>query len=40
LKPAVSEAHAAASPAQEALVAGSQPIVQANSFESRFSGFK
>jgi murein L,D-transpeptidase YafK len=41
LKPAISEAHAAAAPpAQEALVAGSQPIVQANSFESRFSGFK
>jgi murein L,D-transpeptidase YafK len=42
LKPAISEAHAAAPPAQaqEALVAGSQPIVQANSFESRFSGFK
>ena len=41
LKPAISEAHAAAAPsAQETLVAGSQPIVQANSFESRFSGFK
>jgi hypothetical protein len=41
LKPAISEAHAAAAPpAQEALVTGSQPIVQANSFESRFSGFK
>ena len=40
LKPAISEAHAAASPAQDGLVAGSQPIVQANSFESRFSGFK
>jgi murein L,D-transpeptidase YafK len=41
MKPAISEAHAAAAPpAQEALVAGSQPIVQANSFESRFSGFK
>ena len=41
LKSAISEAHAAAAPpAQESLVAGSQPIVQANSFESRFSGFK
>ena len=26
--------------AKEGLVAGSQPIVQANSFESRFSGIK
>jgi hypothetical protein len=41
LKPAISEAQAAApAPAKDGLVTGSQPIVQANSFESRFSGFK
>jgi len=44
LKPSLSEAPpaapAAAAAASPGLVAGSQPIVQANSFESRFSAFK
>jgi hypothetical protein len=41
LKPALSEITAAsASAAKDGLVAGAQPIVQANSFESRFSAFK
>jgi hypothetical protein len=42
LKPSVSEntQTAAAAPATPAQVAGSQPIVQANSFESRFSATK
>ena len=41
LKPAVSDAPAAAAPAaKNGLVTGSQPIVQANSFESRFSAVK
>jgi murein L,D-transpeptidase YafK len=42
LKPSVSEntETAAAAPATPAKVAGSQPIVQANSFESRFSATK
>jgi hypothetical protein len=43
LKPSVSDtpaAPAAAAPAKDALVAGAQPIVPANSFESRFSAVK
>jgi hypothetical protein len=44
LKPSLSDtpaaAPAAAAPAKDAMVAGSQPIVQANSFESRFSAVK
>jgi murein L,D-transpeptidase YafK len=41
LKPALSEMPAASAPAaRDGLVAGAQPIVQANSFESRFSAFK
>jgi murein L,D-transpeptidase YafK len=43
LKPTLSDsqpAPAAAPPANGSLVAGSQPIVQANSFESRFSAVK
>jgi hypothetical protein len=43
LKPTVSDSQAAAAlppPAKDSLVAGSQPIVQANSFESRFSAVK
>ena len=43
LKPTVSDSQttaAAAPPANGGLVAGSQPIVQANSFESRFSAVK
>ena len=43
LKPTVSDspaAAAAAPPANGGVVAGSQPIVQANSFESRFSAVK
>ncbi len=41
LKPSVSDAPApAAPPAKDGLVAGSQPIVSANSFESRFSAAK
>jgi hypothetical protein len=44
LKPSVSDtppaAPAATAAASPGLVAGSQPIVQANSFESRFSAFK
>jgi hypothetical protein len=45
LKPSVSDtqttaAAAPASPANDGFVAGSQPIVQANSFESRFSATK
>lgn len=41
LKPAVSDTAAASAPAaRDGLVAGSQPIVQANSFESRFSAAK
>jgi murein L,D-transpeptidase YafK len=42
-KPSLSDTPAAsafASPAKDGLVAGSAPIVQANSFESRFSAFK
>ena len=42
-KPSLSDAAAApaaAAPAKDGLVAGSAPIVQANSFESRFSAFK
>ena len=38
LKPAVTEASAAAS--QDNLVAGAQPVLSANSFESRFSAIK
>jgi murein L,D-transpeptidase YafK len=43
LKPAISDAPAATAapaPANDGLVAGSVPIVQANSFESRFSAVK
>jgi len=41
LKPSVSDSPAAAAPpAKDGLVAGSQPIVQANTFESRFSAVK
>jgi hypothetical protein len=42
LKPSLSDApsEAAAPPAKDGLVAGSAPIVQANSFESRFSAVK
>src|SRR3982075_557032 len=42
LKPATPASEAAAAPpsAKDGLVAGAQPIVQANSFESRFSAFK
>jgi hypothetical protein len=42
LKPSLSDTPAAAPapPAKDGLVAGSQPIVQANSFESRFSAVK
>jgi hypothetical protein len=43
LKPTVSDSPAAATaapPANGGVVAGSQPIVQANSFESRFSAVK
>lgn len=41
LKPTVPDTTAAAAPpAKDAAVAGSQPIVQANSFESRFSAVK
>jgi hypothetical protein len=42
LKPANADPEAAAAPpaAKDGLVAGAQPIVQANSFESRFSAFK
>jgi hypothetical protein len=41
LKPALSDTPPAApAPATNGLVAGSQPIVQANSFESRFSAVK
>jgi hypothetical protein len=44
LKPSVSDtppaAPAATAAASAGLVAGSQPIVQANSFESRFSAVK
>ncbi len=40
LKPSLSETQAAAPAAKDGLVAGSQPIVQANSFESRFSAVK
>src|SRR4051812_13917571 len=41
LKPTASEAPAAsAATAKDGVVTGSQPIVQANSFESRFSGLK
>jgi hypothetical protein len=42
LKPTVSDQQTAAAPppAKDSLVAGSQPIVQANSFESRFSAVK
>ena len=42
LKPTVSDSETAAAPppAKDSLVAGSQPIVQANSFESRFSAVK
>jgi hypothetical protein len=37
LKPSLSDT---APPAKDGLVAGSQPIVQANSFESRFGAIK
>jgi murein L,D-transpeptidase YafK len=41
LKPSISDSTAAAPPpAKDTLVAGSQPIVPANSFESRFSAVK
>jgi len=44
LKPAVTDTPAAAAPppppAKDGLVAGSQPIVQSSSFDSRFSAFK
>jgi murein L,D-transpeptidase YafK len=41
LKPSLSDTAAApAPPAKDGLVAGSQPIVQANSFESRFQAIK
>lgn len=40
LKPAMSEAAEAAPPAKDGVIAGAQPIVSANSFESRFSAFK
>jgi hypothetical protein len=41
LKPSLSDTPAAAAaPAKDGLVAGSQPIVSANSFESRFSAAK
>jgi hypothetical protein len=41
LKPSLSDTPAAAAPAaKEAQVAGSQPIVPANSFDSRFSAVK
>jgi len=43
LKPAVSDSQAAAAfaaPAKDGVVAGSAPVVPANSFESRFSAFK
>jgi murein L,D-transpeptidase YafK len=41
LKPSVSDTPAAAAPAaKDGMVAGSQPIVSANSFESRFSAMK
>jgi hypothetical protein len=40
LKPSVSDTTASATPAAAGLVAGSQPIVSPNSFESRFSAAK
>jgi murein L,D-transpeptidase YafK len=41
LKPSLSDSQAAAAPAtKDSLVAGSQPIVPANSFDSRFSAMK
>jgi murein L,D-transpeptidase YafK len=41
LKPSVTDAQAAAAPAaKDGMVAGSQPIVPPNSFDSRFSAFK
>jgi hypothetical protein len=41
LKPSVTDSPAAAAPpAKDGLVAGAQPIVSANSFESRFSAVK
>jgi hypothetical protein len=41
LKPSLTDGEAAAAPpAKDAVVAGSAPIVQANSFESRFSAAK
>jgi murein L,D-transpeptidase YafK len=40
LKPSLSDGTAAPPPAKDTLVAGSQPIVPANSFESRFSAVK
>ena len=41
LKPSLSDTPAAPAPAaKDSLVAGSQPIVPANSFDSRFSAFK
>jgi murein L,D-transpeptidase YafK len=40
LKPSLSDTPAAAAPAKDSLVAGSQPIVSSNSFDSRFSAFK
>jgi hypothetical protein len=40
LKPSVTDAQAAAPAAKDGMVAGSQPIVPPNSFDSRFSAFK
>jgi murein L,D-transpeptidase YafK len=40
LKPSLTDAAAAPPPAKDAMVVGSQPIVQSNSFDSRFSASK
>jgi hypothetical protein len=40
LKPSVSDSPAAAPTAKDDLVAGAQPIVSSNSFESRFSAIR
>ena len=41
LKPSLADSQAAAAPAtKDSMVAGSQPIVPANSFDSRFSAVK
>jgi murein L,D-transpeptidase YafK len=40
LKPSASDSPAAAPPAKDDIVAGAQPIVSSNSFESRFSAVK